>query len=246
MFILSIYMVIDRDSILAFLFRLVPPSYADEARLLQTSVARSFGGFLRGQAVMGAVYFLIALATSLLLGLPLEALTSSAAGLLMAIPFFGPFLAWAPPVIAAHHLQARGRAAGDRAHGHRLVHRHERAPAADHAGSGRDPPDRGARVGAHRLAHRRASPARSSGSRSRPSRPRSSSTSSIASSGDRSVTGRAAKRAQRPRGSARARAARADARSGGGRRRTVSDDDDRPAGTGPRTAPSRATRRSRT
>jgi predicted PurR-regulated permease PerM len=100
-FILSIYMVIDRDAILAFLYRLVPPSYAEEARLLQTAVARSFGGFLRGQALMGIVYFLIALATSLLLGLPLEALTSSASGVLMAIPFFGPFLAWAPPVIVA-------------------------------------------------------------------------------------------------------------------------------------------------
>ena len=100
-FILSIYMVIDRDAILAFIFRLVPPSYAEEARLLQTSVARSFGGFLRGQALMGIVYFLVAMATSLLLGLPLEALTSTASGLLMAIPFFGPFLAWAPPVIAA-------------------------------------------------------------------------------------------------------------------------------------------------
>ena len=100
-FILSIYMVIDRDAILAFIFRLVPPSYAEEARLLQTSVARSFGGFLRGQALMGIVYFLIAMATSVLLGLPLEALTSTASGLLMAIPFFGPFLAWAPPVIVA-------------------------------------------------------------------------------------------------------------------------------------------------
>ncbi len=100
-FILSIYMVIDRDAILAFIFRLVPPSYAEEARLLQTSVARSFGGFLRGQALMGIVYFAVAMATSLLLGLPLETLTSTTAGVLMAIPFFGPFLAWAPPVIAA-------------------------------------------------------------------------------------------------------------------------------------------------
>ncbi len=100
-FILSIYMVIDRDAILAFIFRLVPPGYAEEARLLQTSVARSFGGFLRGQALMGIVYFLIAMTTSVLLGLPLEALTSTSAGVLMAIPFFGPFLAWAPPVIVA-------------------------------------------------------------------------------------------------------------------------------------------------
>ena len=100
-FILSIYMVIDRDAILAFLFRLVPPSYAEEARLLQTSVARSFGGFLRGQALLGLVYFAIALVTNLVLGLELSALTATAAGILMAIPFFGPFLAWAPPLIAA-------------------------------------------------------------------------------------------------------------------------------------------------
>jgi predicted PurR-regulated permease PerM len=100
-FILSIYMVIDRDLIMAFLFRLVPPSYAEEARLLQTSVARSFGGFLRGQALMGTVYFVIALATHLGLGLELTALSSVSAGVLMAIPFFGPFLAWAPPVLVA-------------------------------------------------------------------------------------------------------------------------------------------------
>ncbi len=100
-FLLSIYMVIDRDPIMAFLFRLVPPSYADEARLLQTSVARSFGGFLRGQALMGAVYFVIALVTGLVFGLPLVALTSVSAGLLQAIPFFGPFVSWAPPVLVA-------------------------------------------------------------------------------------------------------------------------------------------------
>ncbi len=100
-FILSIYMVIDRDQIMAFLFRLVPPTYAEEARLLQTSIARSFGGFLRGQAVLGIVYFGIALFTNLVLQLPLAPLTSVAAGILMAIPFFGPFLAWVPPVIVA-------------------------------------------------------------------------------------------------------------------------------------------------
>ncbi len=100
-FILSIYMVIDRDQIMAFLFRLVPPSYAEEARLLQTSVARSFGGFLRGQALMGIVYFAIALATHLGLGIEFTALSSVSAGVLMAIPFFGPFLAWAPPVLVA-------------------------------------------------------------------------------------------------------------------------------------------------
>lgn len=100
-FFLSIYMVIDRDQIVSFLFRLVPPAYADDARLLQVSVSRSFGGFMRGQGTMGAVYFGVALATSTILGLPLLILTSVVAGILMAIPFFGPFVAWAPPVVVA-------------------------------------------------------------------------------------------------------------------------------------------------
>jgi predicted PurR-regulated permease PerM len=100
-FFLSIYMVVDRDQIMAFLFRIVPPSYAEEARLLQTSVSRSFGGFLRGQALMGIIYFGVALVTNVVMGLPLVALTSTASGILQAIPFFGPFLSWAPPVIVA-------------------------------------------------------------------------------------------------------------------------------------------------
>ncbi|MBF8291094.1 MAG: family transporter, partial [Chloroflexi bacterium] len=54
--VLSLYMVADRDRLLASIFRLVPPQYKEDARLLERSVARSFGGFLRGQAILGIVY----------------------------------------------------------------------------------------------------------------------------------------------------------------------------------------------
>jgi len=99
--ILSLYIVIDRDRILSFLFRIVPPGLKDHARLLETSVAKSFGGFLRGQALMGVVYAAVALLTSAMLSLPYLPVTSALAGLLMAIPFFGPFVSWAPPVLVA-------------------------------------------------------------------------------------------------------------------------------------------------
>jgi predicted PurR-regulated permease PerM len=99
--VLSLYMVVDRDAILSFMFRVVPPAMKEEARLLETSVARSFGGFLRGQAILGIVYAAVAAATSAILGLPYLPVTAAAAGGLMAIPFFGPFVAWAPPVIVA-------------------------------------------------------------------------------------------------------------------------------------------------
>jgi len=99
--ILSLYMVVDRDAIVSFLFRLVPPAYKEEARLLETSVARSFGGFLRGQAILGVVYAAVAALTSAILEIPYMAVTTALAGGLMAIPFFGPFVAWAPPVVVA-------------------------------------------------------------------------------------------------------------------------------------------------
>ena len=99
--ILSLYMVADRDHILSFLFRVVPPAYAEEARLLETSVARSFGGFLRGQALLGLSYALVAAGASAIFGLGYPAVTISVSGVLMAIPFFGPFVSWLPPVLVA-------------------------------------------------------------------------------------------------------------------------------------------------
>jgi predicted PurR-regulated permease PerM len=86
---------------MSFLFRLVPPDYADEAALLESSVAQSFGGFLRGQAIMGAVYGAVAAVTSIVLGLDFMPVTSTASGVLQAIPFFGPFISWVPPVLVA-------------------------------------------------------------------------------------------------------------------------------------------------
>ena len=99
--ILSVYIVIDQDGIRSFVNRLVPPNRREEFALLETSVSRSFGGFLRGQAVIGLAYAVVALGTSVVLGLPLIGVTTAAAGVLMAIPFFGPFVSWTPPVIVA-------------------------------------------------------------------------------------------------------------------------------------------------
>ena len=99
--ILSIYIAIDRKRILAFLFRLTPSAYRAEAELLRVSVNRSFGGFLRGQVIMGVVYAVISVVVSVVFGLKLVPITATAAGVLMAIPFFGPFVAWAPPVLDA-------------------------------------------------------------------------------------------------------------------------------------------------
>ncbi|HET9851282.1 MAG TPA: AI-2E family transporter [Candidatus Limnocylindrales bacterium] len=99
--VLSLYMVADRDRIQAFFFGLVPPAYRSEIEILEEAVSRSFGGFVRGQVVTGLVFGAIAFATSVVFGLDFIAVTTATAGVLMAIPFFGPFVAWIPPVLVA-------------------------------------------------------------------------------------------------------------------------------------------------
>ncbi len=99
--ILSIYIALDREDILAFIYRLVPPSLVPQARVLQVSVSRSFGGFLRSQLVMGLVFGLFTAGVNIVFGLPYAALTTVAAGVLQMIPFFGPFVSWMPPVLVA-------------------------------------------------------------------------------------------------------------------------------------------------
>jgi len=99
--ILSVYLVIDREDALAFVYRLVPPSQTSTARLVQSSVGRSFGGFLRTQLVMGVVFGVLATIVNIGFGLQYGGVTAVAAGILHAIPFFGPFLSWLPPVAVA-------------------------------------------------------------------------------------------------------------------------------------------------
>jgi predicted PurR-regulated permease PerM len=99
--ILSIYIAVDREAILAFLYRLVPPGFVTEAWLLQTSVSKSFGGFLRGQVVLGLVFGVFTAIVNMVFGLQYAALTTGSAGILQMIPFFGPFVSWVPPVAIA-------------------------------------------------------------------------------------------------------------------------------------------------
>ena len=98
---LSLFIVLDKDRIVAYLNRLVPPQWSDEAHLFETAVASSFGGFIRGQAIQGLVLGLIAAAVHVVMGVDFMPASAALAGFLQAIPFFGPAVAWAPPVVVA-------------------------------------------------------------------------------------------------------------------------------------------------
>jgi predicted PurR-regulated permease PerM len=99
--VFSLYMVADRDRLQAFFFGLIPRTYRSEAKVLEEAVSRSFGGFIRGQAVTGIVFGAICFLASLIFQLDFIAVTTATAGVLMAIPFFGPFVSWIPPVLVA-------------------------------------------------------------------------------------------------------------------------------------------------
>jgi predicted PurR-regulated permease PerM len=99
--VLSLYMVADRDRMQAFLFWLIPTQYRAEAEIIEEAVSRSFGGFIRGQVVTGLAFGAITFLASAIFGLDFIAVSTATAGVLMAIPFFGPFVAWVPPVLVA-------------------------------------------------------------------------------------------------------------------------------------------------
>jgi predicted PurR-regulated permease PerM len=101
MIFLSLFIVIDKDNLLGFVNRVTPPRYAPEVRLFQTSVANSFGGFMRGQAIQALVLASVAAVGSLVLELDYLPLTTALVAIFQFIPFFGPFVSWAPPVVAA-------------------------------------------------------------------------------------------------------------------------------------------------
>lgn len=101
MVVLSLYMLAGRERLAAFLFWLVPSNYRAEAEILEEAVSRSFGGFIRGQVITGLAFGAISLLASLVFGLDFIAVTTAVAGFLMAVPFFGPFVAWVPPILVA-------------------------------------------------------------------------------------------------------------------------------------------------
>lgn len=98
--ILSLYMLADSERILAKLNRIVPARYADEAAILERTVSRAFGGFLRAQVILAATQTALTVAVVLLVGLPYGFFIAGASALAMLIPFFGPPLALVPPIVA--------------------------------------------------------------------------------------------------------------------------------------------------
>ncbi|HJP71048.1 MAG TPA: AI-2E family transporter [Candidatus Limnocylindria bacterium] len=98
--ILSLYMLADSAGILAKVNRVVPSRYADEVEILERSISKAFGGFLRAQVLLAAIQTVLTVAVIALVGLPYGFIIAAASALAMLIPFFGPPLALIPPIVA--------------------------------------------------------------------------------------------------------------------------------------------------
>ncbi len=99
--VLSLYMLMDSDRILGRLRAAVPRRYTDETELLERSVTRAFGGFLRAQLILAAIQALLVAVVGTAFDIPYLFLWGSISALAMLIPFFGPPLALVPPILGA-------------------------------------------------------------------------------------------------------------------------------------------------
>ena len=98
---LAVFMAIDKDKLLRFGLDMTPPDRRDEALLFRQSVGSAFAGFIRSQLILGALYAVWAFGTNVIFGLPFAPATAVLSGLIMAIPIYGPYVSWMPPVIVA-------------------------------------------------------------------------------------------------------------------------------------------------
>lgn len=96
--ILSFYMMLDGRRLFDNLIERLPISWQTDVRMFEVHVSRVFGGFIRSQLIIGFSYGLLTWIALEILQVPNGFLISLIAGLIMIIPFAGPFLALVPPM----------------------------------------------------------------------------------------------------------------------------------------------------
>jgi predicted PurR-regulated permease PerM len=96
---LSFYMMLDGDRLAASFVRRLPPTWHPDLALLRRKIELCFGGFLRAQLIIAIVYGVQIVIILLGLGQANGLLFAVLAGLLLLVPFIGPFLAVVPPAL---------------------------------------------------------------------------------------------------------------------------------------------------
>ncbi len=92
---ISVGLAVGQVSLLGWLRRFLPRSTYRDLTELELAIAVSFGGFVRGRLLIGAIFGGIIAVAAILLGVPLAPLIGVIAGLIVFIPWIGPLLGWA-------------------------------------------------------------------------------------------------------------------------------------------------------
>ena len=93
--IISVGLAMGQVSLLGWLRRFLPSSTYRDLTELEAAIAVSFGGFVRGRLVIGAIYGVIIALSAVVLGIPYAPLIAVIAGLIVFIPWIGPLIGWA-------------------------------------------------------------------------------------------------------------------------------------------------------
>ncbi len=93
--IISVGFAAGQVSLFGWMHRFLPASTYRDLSELELAIATSFGGFVRGRLVVGAIYGLIICVAAFLLGIPFGPLVGVIAGLIVFIPWIGPLIGWA-------------------------------------------------------------------------------------------------------------------------------------------------------
>ena len=99
--VLSFYMTLDGKRLMGSLMRFLPETWASELAAFNASVSRSFGGYIRGQLLLGLIYALMTYITLIVFHISFAVALAVFAGVMMLIPFIGTYLAIIPPLVVA-------------------------------------------------------------------------------------------------------------------------------------------------
>lgn len=99
--ILSFYMMLDGRRLIERLIAMLPVTWRGNVNSVETHVGRVFGGFIRAQLFIGISYGILTWVALAVLGMANGLVISLVAGMIMLIPFAGPYLALIPPIALA-------------------------------------------------------------------------------------------------------------------------------------------------
>ena len=96
---IAVVFVASKASFMAYLRRLVPAHHRVYYDEFVAAVSRSFGGFIRGQFIVTALYGLVAGLIGFVFGVPYTPLILVVTAALQGVPYFGQLVSWIPLVL---------------------------------------------------------------------------------------------------------------------------------------------------